>query len=49
MGPRPLDPEASERLGRTVFKSIERIDPDGDYEPANCRWATATEQRVNQR
>lgn len=46
VGPRPAsDLDFEDR----AYYSLDRVNNDGGYEPGNVRWATPSEQRINQR
>lgn len=35
--------------GRPIGKTLDRLNPNGDYNKSNCRWATPKEQANNRR
>lgn len=36
-------------MGEPNGLTLDRINPNGNYEPSNCRWATWSEQNLNKR
>lgn len=47
LGPYGFENFLADMGARPKGTTLDRLDVDGNYEPRNCRWATAVEQRHN--